>query len=220
MENEDITRTLPAKIMLNGSQAPFATIGVAQRAMPGEIESGDRFVVKMDGARTTIAVIDGMGHGPEAACAAKAAALVIGMHAFDPPAEILRRCHERLRRLRGAALTLIQHDGAAGKIDWAGAGNVIASLFHRDRWGRLHRSDLLVRAGAVGMSLPPTRLMSMAVTSGDCLVVATDGLKPGFLDRVRVVLPPQPFADRLLSDHQRDNDDALVLVASLRGRPQ
>lgn len=202
------------------SQMPIATIGVAHRVMPGEIESGDRFVVKIDGDRTVIAVIDGLGHGPEAARAAKAAVRVIGSHAFENPAGILGRCHERLKKTRGAALTLIVYDSAAGRIEWTGAGNVAASLFRRDCWGRLHRSDLLVRAGAVGMSLPPLRLLSAAVTGGDYLVMATDGLKPGFLDAVAQLLPPQAFADRLLSEHHRDTDDALVLVARLRGRAQ
>ena len=48
--------------------------GVAESPLPGEHESGDRHVVQLSAAGVLIAAIDGMGHGAEAAAAAKLAA--------------------------------------------------------------------------------------------------------------------------------------------------
>jgi len=48
--------------------------GVATLALPGETQSGDRHLVKPVGSTVLVAVVDGLGHGAEAATAAQAAA--------------------------------------------------------------------------------------------------------------------------------------------------
>ena len=59
----------------------------------GELESGDRCVVKTSAQRTLIGVIDGVGHGREAAVAADAAAEVLETFAGESVSPLLRRCH-------------------------------------------------------------------------------------------------------------------------------
>ena len=46
--------------------------GVATLPLPGEPESGDLSLVKRIGSGTLVAVVDGLGHGQEAASAAHA----------------------------------------------------------------------------------------------------------------------------------------------------
>ena len=41
--------------------------GVATLALPGEAQSGDRHLVKPVGSTVLVAVVDGLGHGAEAA---------------------------------------------------------------------------------------------------------------------------------------------------------
>src|SRR5438094_10533426 len=71
--------------------------GVASLAMPGEAESGDRHLVKSVGTGVLVAVVDGLGHGAEAASAAKAAVAALERHASESPAPLLERCHRALR---------------------------------------------------------------------------------------------------------------------------
>ena len=47
--------------------------GHASLVMPGETRSGDRFVIALTDSGALIAVIDGIGHGEEAAAAAQTA---------------------------------------------------------------------------------------------------------------------------------------------------
>jgi negative regulator of sigma-B (phosphoserine phosphatase) len=86
--------------------------GVAMRPMPGETVSGDRHVAVPASPRFLAAVIDGLGHGPDAAHAAALAADVFEANPGDRPEELVRRCHEALRSTRGAAITIVdRHRG-------------------------------------------------------------------------------------------------------------
>ena len=58
-------------------------------------------------------------------------------------------------------------------------------------------------------------MSTIAVTPGDLLILATDGIDAGFVEGLRYDEDPQKQADRLLMDYRSMNDDALVLVARL-----
>jgi serine/threonine protein phosphatase PrpC len=192
-------------------------IGIAQLALPGETQSGDRCVVKTSENRTLIGVIDGLGHGSEAADAAAAAAEVLETFAHESVGALMQRCHERLRDTRGAAITLMVFDTAVGELQWVGAGNVAAALLHIESSGRRSCQELLVRGGMAGSLLPSTEASRLAITRSDVVVVATDGLHPGFADGIGRGEPPQQLAERLLAQYRTAHDDALVVVARLQG---
>ena len=125
-------------------------IGLAERALGGEDQSGDRCVVVTNGHRVLVGVIDGVGHGPEAARAATAAATVLETFVHEPVDALLQRCHERLRDTRGAAITLAVIDTDAHSLEWVGAGNVAAALQQVEPFGLPATRELLVRSGAAG----------------------------------------------------------------------
>src|SRR2546427_9658051 len=75
--------------------------GVASLALPGEAESGDRHLVKPVGTGVLVAVVDGLGHGIEAASAAKAAVAALERHASESPVPLLERRHPALKGARG-----------------------------------------------------------------------------------------------------------------------
>ena len=68
-------------------------------------ESGDLYVVVMLPHGALFAAIDGLGHGPEAALAAREAASILRMQAGLPMLELITRCHEGLKKTRGAVMT-------------------------------------------------------------------------------------------------------------------
>ena len=76
-------------------------IGVAGLAIEGEDRSGDLAVFAPYARGGLAVVIDGLGHGDDAADASAIAERVIRRHADDPPATLLSRCHEALRKSRG-----------------------------------------------------------------------------------------------------------------------
>ncbi len=188
----------------------------AAGASLGDEESGDLGVVAPFPGGALAAVIDGLGHGAEAALAARVAASVLCERAGEPVVDLVERCHAALRRTRGAVMTLCRFDVAASSMTWVGVGNVEALLLP----GALSagpRSDLLIRGGVVGYQLPPLRCVTLHVAGGATLVMATDGVRGGFASRPIPPGPPAAVADRLLREHARGTDDALVLCARYLG---
>lgn len=192
-------------------------IGAAKRTLPGEAECGDRYVVKHDATRALLGVIDGVGHGPEAARAAKQAAAVLEASSDESVGVLLRRCHEVLQGTRGAAITLIAFDDANQSIEWVGAGNVTAVLLRSTPFGTLRCRELFVRSGVAGARLPSVVSSAAQMLRGDFVVVATDGMNRHFIDGIRRSEPPQRMAERLLTQYQTQRDDALIVVARVAG---
>jgi len=197
---------------------PLVEWAVAEKAYPGETRSGDSYTVLVRNERAMIGVVDGVGHGAEAADAAVAAIETIERFASESVERLFMRCHERLSETRGAALTLVSYDGSDRQLTWLGAGNVTASLVQRYESPEPPFSDLLVRSGLVGSQLPHSlSSSSAAVNPGDLLILTTDGVRNEFLDTVRPRENLQHQADRILEEFQSPSDDALVLVARLNG---
>jgi hypothetical protein len=76
---------------------------------------------------------------------------------------------------------------------------------------------MLQRPGVVGRRLPPLATELVALEPNDRVVFATDGVASDFVDDAISIGPPQAMADRLLERHFLGFDDALVLVAGIRG---
>ncbi len=172
-------------------------------------------MVKTAAKRTLIGVIDGVGHGPEAAIAADAAVEVLDTFTGESVSVLMQRCHERLRSTRGAAITLIVLDAAANAAEWVGAGNVAAVVSQTEYPGKKRCRELLVRSGIAGSLLPSTDALSLTVRRGDTVVIATDGLHRTFIDGVASGQSAQRLAEHLLAKYGTLQDDALVVVARL-----
>lgn len=199
---------------------PVIEWGMAAKLFPGEDRSGDRHVLVQDRRRVLMAVIDGMGHGAGAADAAQAAAEVIEEHAKEPLDEIFGRCHLRLSRTRGAAISMACFNAATQALEWLGVGNVMAALWRGPALSDSRNADLLVRSGVVGLQLPSLTVSSTNVSNGDVLALATDGISTGFVEDVNLGANLQREAPRILADYQIANDDALVLLVRFKGMEQ
>ena len=98
--------------------------GVAKFVLPEECECGDRHLISSHKNGVLIAAVDGIGHGREAANAAKTAISVLKERASDPITSLVERCHQRLRRMRGVVLSLASIHASDGVMAWLGVGNV------------------------------------------------------------------------------------------------
>ena len=193
--------------------------GVATLALEGQTESGDLHLVRAVKDGVLIAVVDGLGHGEEAAAAARLAVTTLEQYAEEPPLSLLQRCHEALKGSRGVVMSLARFDASRGTMTWLGVGNVEGVLHHADWSERSARASLITRGGIVGSEVPAVQAAVIPVGAGDTLVFATDGIGSSFLADVSARDEPQRLADQILARHGKGTDDALVLVARYLGRP-
>jgi negative regulator of sigma-B (phosphoserine phosphatase) len=191
--------------------------GVAAQTLRGEAVCGDACLVKEFDHHVLLAVVDGSGHGPEAAAAAAAAISVLKEHAPEPPAELIKRCHQTLASGRGVAMTLITIRAAENALSWTGVGNVFGGLFRAEQGAPRRTETVGLRGGIVGYQLPRLHSGEMAIAPGDWLVLATDGVRVDFSEDVNLRCSPREVASRILARHGKGNDDALVLAACYRG---
>jgi phosphoserine phosphatase RsbX len=181
-------------------------------------ESGDLHVVEAFAHGALIAVIDGLGHGPDAALAARTAAGILRAQAESPIVDLFEACHRALRKTRGAVMSVASLDARSCTLDCCGVGNVEGVLFRASSAGRRAREAVPTRGGVVGDRLPPLKVATFPVTPADVLVFATDGISFDFTAAVDLESEPQEIADHVLARHAKPSDDALVLVARFRGR--
>lgn len=191
----------------------------AGRALPGELVSGDqRIAIGIDDDAALFGVIDGLGHGPDAAIPALRAVDTL-KNARDERLEILvQLCHRVLEGTRGAAMTLARVDFGAGVLAWTGVGNVAADLVAKAATGVQIRSSARLIAGIVGYRIPEIRPSQVVpIRAGDLIVLASDGIGEDRLEHIDFAAPATAIAEHMLTKHGKETDDAMVLAARHRG---
>jgi hypothetical protein len=189
--------------------------GQAARALSGP--SGDLAIVRAFDHGALVAVVDGLGHGSEAAHASRAAAEQLEQHSDESPIALLRRCHQALRGTRGAVMSLACFNTRDDTMTWIGVGNVEGVLMRAQPVQGSARETVLLRGGVVGYDLPPLQAFVVAVAPGDTLVFATDGVRPEFMSGLRPSIPPARQAEELMARYGKATDDALILVVRYLG---
>jgi anti-sigma regulatory factor (Ser/Thr protein kinase) len=196
-----------------GPVSPNFDFGAISVAITGEIECGDVWRIASHGGVIAILVGDGLGHGPLAATAARAAAVAFEQRPFDPPAESMQQLHRALAGSRGAAAAcaLLHPDG---KIVYAGVGNISGSVVSTER-----SRGMVSHNGILGVQLVRKQQFEYACAAGERVVMHSDGVSgrwslgayPGLLARHAAVI-----AGIIYRDHARPRDDATVIVSGAR----
>ncbi len=197
-------------------RTPTLQWGVASAPLPGQTESGDRFLVEPFARGALVAVVDALGHGHRAAQIARQAVDTLNRHAQDSVTALVRRCHDALRDRHGATMSLASFDWRSHQMTWLGIGNVMGVLVPHAFQPDAPLRRLLVRGGVVGGDLPDLNPTMIGIAPGDTLIVATDGIDEGFTDELPADEAPQPLAERIFARYAKRTDDALVLVARYR----
>jgi len=194
----------------------MAEYGVAKFVLPSERESGDQHFVCCNESGVLVAAIDGIGHGVEAASAARAAIAILKSGVGEPIISLLTQCHENLRSTRGVVLSLASLDVKHGLMTWLGVGNVQGVLVRADKKTG-PQETLLLRGGVVGDHLPQLQAAVLPVSQGDLLVFATDGIRTDFTRTLSALENPQRAAERIMKTFCNQSDDALVLALRITG---
>jgi serine phosphatase RsbU (regulator of sigma subunit) len=186
-------------------------IGVASRPHPAETVNGDACAVHWSGDVCRIAVIDGLGHGVEAARASAQAVAVLDAYPDLDPGEAIRRCHAALAGTRGAAVSITRLDLARSELTYVGIGNVEGHLWSGDR-----RERLISYRGIVGSVMRTLRPFTLPLVPPWTLLMHSDGISAR-ADLLALDLPqpwdPEALASAVLARYGRDHDDALAVVA-------
>jgi phosphoserine phosphatase RsbX len=196
---------------------PCIEWGVATQPLPGQTVSGDLHLVEPFAHGALVAVVDGLGHGDEAAAAAGIAIEILKGNAAQSVSLLVQQCHGALLQTRGAVITLASFNALDNTVSWLGVGNVAGLLLRADTSAKPACESAMLRGGVVGYQLPALRASVIAVSAGDLLILASDGIRGGFEQCVIPTNKPQQIADRIMSQYVKGSDDALALVARYLG---
>ncbi len=206
-----------------GDAIPLATgsveWAVSYRPYPGESVCGDWHAIRPVRGGVIAAVIDGLGHGEEAADAGRLASEVISHGGLESLSRIVTQTHEALKRTRGAVMAAAVFAPETTYLEWVGVGNIEGVLARADVTSTPKREYLMSRGGVLGCEpFPQLRPSCLTVRPGDMLVLATDGLTSAFTEAIDPAMAPAVISGRILEHYARNTDDALVMV--LRWNPE
>jgi anti-sigma regulatory factor (Ser/Thr protein kinase) len=188
------------KLQIAGLTAPY----------PGERFCGDGWTFHHSPDRMLVLVVDGLGHGMEAAEAAHEAIATFHQRAERGPADILGYLHDGLKKTRGAVASIAEIRTKEKTLTYAGVGNISAVLLSG---GKSH--SLVSHNGTLGMTISRIQEFRVDWPSDAILVMHSDGLQSRWdlgAYAGLMVKHPAVIGGALLRDFRRHRDDASVVV--------
>ena len=190
----------PGRWMVGGINVP----------VKGEEICGDAWAVRCHDRGIDAMLVDGLGHGPDAAKAASAAVATFLSKSRRSPLEHLENADGALRATRGAAAGVAVFDLQNGEMTFAGIGNTAAVIITDGA-----SQQLVSFGGIVGQRTTPHREFTSPWSSESTYVAHSDGIGtrwnladyPGL-----AVQPPSLIAGVLYRDFSRGKDDASIVV--------
>jgi anti-sigma regulatory factor (Ser/Thr protein kinase) len=206
-------------VWADGAPSPrhdWMQVGVVCLPKPGEEVSGDGWSIVDSNCGELLCVVDGLGHGPDAAAAAKTALAAVRKtwpHATDV-AKVMENVHLALRPTRGAAVAVALLHAGEPLCSFCGVGNISAALLAHGR-----SRSMVSYNGILGHQARKIQSFTYPLAEDALCIVHSDGLRsrwrledyPG-LERAH----PGLIAAVLYRDYSRRRDDLAVVVARRR----
>jgi serine phosphatase RsbU (regulator of sigma subunit) len=139
--------------------------------------SGDAVVVRPLEEGLFAAIVDVLGHGPEAHDLALKIDAYLERYQSADVAGLLTRLHAYLRGTRGAAVGMCAFDAIAGSLEYAGIGNTVLRRFGGAE------TRLVSQAGVLGQNMRTPRPQTLKLEDGDVVLLYTDGVADRFSER-------------------------------------
>ncbi len=180
---------------------------------PAETICGDGWACQRSGPKLRVFVVDGLGHGRDAAKASAAALEAFGTTRDLATTTAIDRIHGALRPTRGAAATLVELDLDRKLVRSCGVGNVSSTVL-----SNLSARHLVSHNGTLGHGAVKLQEFQSPWPEDGLLVVHSDGLQtrwnlegyPGLAAR-----HPGLLAGVLYRDFARGNDDVTVVAVKV-----
>jgi hypothetical protein len=162
-------------------------------------------------------VVDGLGHGPDAAAASRAALEAVQKNLHRDAPNLMEAVHGALRPTRGAAAAVALLQPESELCSFCGIGNIAASI----RSAGASRS-MVSHNGILGHQVRKMQEFQYPFPKGALLIMHSDGIAthwdlaayPGIESR-----HPALVSAALFRDHSRLRDDLTVLALRNEGRP-
>jgi len=184
--------------------------GAVRVPLPGQDVCGDDWSARQRPDQMQILVADGLGHGQEAARAARAAVKIFRESAWLSPERLVEAMHAGMRHTRGAAVAVAQINVAQREVRFAGIGNIAAIIVSP---GSNHH--LVSHNGTAGHTAYKIQEFVYPWSPQALLVMHSDGLTSRWsLDPYPALIGRNPslIAAVLYRDFKRGRDDAAVVV--------
>jgi len=182
------------------------------RPMAGEHVSGDAALVVEHPDGAFVAVVDGLGHGSNAAFVARQAREFLVTAASPDVVAVLRGLHEYLRGSIGAVAAVAFITAESGDVRYAGIGNITGRLFGSSQ------TRFMSQPGIVGQRARTVQEQLGRVCAGDVLVMHTDGVSERFelADHPRLIGNAAADSARtIVRRFWKDHDDAACVVVNV-----
>jgi anti-sigma regulatory factor (Ser/Thr protein kinase) len=199
-----------------GGRAPLprvVRVGAVGVPKLGQEVSGDGWALREIKGTTVVLLVDGLGHGPQAALTTSVAMRGFELCTKNGPVDILTSLHQALRSTRGAVAAVVVLHPDEGILRYAGIGNITGMLMGADG----SRRHLMSYDGTLGYQVRTIREASHDWGPGDWLTMFSDGLSPRLDSSTYPGLAqhdPVLAAGVLYRDFHRTNDDATILIVN------
>lgn len=183
---------------------------LVKRSLTGpDDECGDTGVIKVEGDTCFAALVDILGHGPEAHTGAVAADGYFAEHTDGPLVALLQGLHKVLRETRGGVAAACRVDIPTGEMKFCGVGNIVCRVFGSDT------QRLMSRDGIIGYMMSEPREKTVQLVHNDIVMLHSDGIKehfnlhdhPGLLTG-----SAKEIAERVMATLSKGDDDASCLI--------
>lgn len=179
--------------------------------MQGELACGDSWSCARMGENLLVMTADGLGHGPLAATAARAAVEAFHENSHRDLTTIIGNIHAALRSTRGAAVAVAHIAPQEGTVRYAGVGNIASLIYTPEKVQRMVSHN-----GTLGHEVRKIQEFTYIWPPDATLVMHSDGIStqlsfepyPGILAR-----HPSLIAATLYRDFSRGRDDSTVVIA-------
>jgi len=210
---DEVGAVVLARIYAAEARAVDLVYGALRVPMRHEFHCGDGWHLALDEGRLVVAMIDGLGHGDPAAEATDAGTAALEAAGMLAPDELIDRMHQRMAGTRGGAVAVFCQDIASGRAQFAGIGNISATLLE----GATSKG-LASHPGIVGGQYRRTHAFNVNAIPGSLLVMHSDGLQArwslGKYDGLQYRHPALVVAV-LQRDFDRGRDDTGLIAVRL-----
>lgn len=171
--------------------------------------SGDSAIVGISGDVIFAAIIDGLGHGPEAHDVALKAEEFLRVAWSVDLRETMSGLHNALKGTRGAAAGLMVLNATSGLVQYLGVGNTVFRKFGS------HPCRLLSTPGIVGYQYAGALIQNSLLEASGVILLYTDGVSDHFeqTDYAQLTYETaQVVSRKVVRRFGKDYDDATCIT--------
>jgi serine phosphatase RsbU (regulator of sigma subunit) len=175
----------------------------------GEHLSGDAVMIQPLKQELFVALVDVLGHGPEAHKLTLLISEYFSRYASSDLIAVMSGLHQYLRGSRGAAVGLCTLNSETGCITYVGIGNTVFRRFGSTD------SRLVSQDGVLGQNMRTPRPQTLKLETDDMVLLYTDGVSDRFTQSdypSLLIHSPSLVSSNIISRYGKGYDDAACIA--------